>query len=330
MVRLSLFRLGSSLLLLLLWPAIASARWYAPTSPFNTPIPQYPLIAENTPSLLAAFESCVGSCLFMDYNYTPTIYYSTPTTPTVPVQIDIGVCDERTVYVPIPAGAAPDPGTEGEMTIAAADGTEYDLYEAQAPGLPPKGAKYTGGQCPAVGAWTATEIATTNWQTGTGSEAGSPRGSGIASGAGTILQQDVQNTPAGTWDHALAFAYHNTCTSLEPWCPITAPALYEDGRGVSQQFNVPEGTRFQLDPSLNCATWPTLTAEWQRQMCRTLQTYGAFVVDSNTSGYGFSVQQRFSLTGGYRYPWLLSGNPYLPTDLLTHFRILAWLPACPC
>ena len=62
--------------------------------------------------------------------------------------------------------------------------------------------------------------------------------------------------------------------------PVCAAATREDGSGTNKAIDVPEGARFQLDPSIDCDTWPSLRYVWQRQMCRTLQVYGAIIVDT--------------------------------------------------
>ncbi len=302
-------------------------RWYSAKSLWNTPIAAHPRIASNNSSLIGAWAEtafCGGSpCLDPSgTSYTPAIYYPAPSTPKVPVRVDVPHCDARTVYVPIPSGALPDPSREGHMAIAAADGTEHDLYGAQSPGRPPKSSRYYARPCSTVGEWTAAKMVTTNWISGSGELHGSGRGSGTPEGAGTILPRDTEQAPGGNWEHALAISYRNTCSHKMKWCPLVAPATEEDGRGENQAIDVPEGARFQLDPSINCNAWPSLRYVWQRQMCRTLQVYGAIVADSNYGGMGVYVQWTGS-TGGYVYPWA-PAYPGFPDDLLSHFRVLAW------
>jgi hypothetical protein len=297
-------------------------RWYAPSSLWNTPIGPDPRIAPNNATLIAALTQTPA--IGVAYGYTPAIWYANRTTPKVPVRIDVPRCNARTVWVPIPRDAVPDSSSEGHMAIAQyGTGTEFDFYKAQSPELPPKSSVYYARPCPTVNEWTAAVVVTTNWETGSGSLPSSTRGSGTTEGAGTILPRDTQMPPGATWDHALGMSYKNTCTHAMRWCPIVAPATQEDGTCTDRSRCVPEGARFQLDPSLDCNTWPSLKYVWQRQMCRTLQVYGGIVVDTNDAGPTFADQWHGSLIG-YSWPWLKQGDLNLPHDLLSHFRVLAW------
>ena len=301
-----------------------SRRWYSSRSLWNRPIAAHPAIASNNASLIAAWSDTSScnlasnfSCLETTYDYTPAIWMAARGTPSVRVRIDVPRCGVDIVRVPIPAEAVPDPSHEGHMAIASATGTEYDFYEAQSPHRPPKAG------CPATSMWTAGKVITTNWQTGSGELRGSVRGSGTPEGAGTILPRDTQQPAGSTWDHALAISYRNTCSHAMSWCPYVAPATDEDGTCTDESKCVPQGARFQLDPSINCRTWPSLLYEWQRQMCRTLKVYGAIVVDTNTGGIGIYDQWHGSL-GRYIWPWQRTGDSGIPNDLLSYFRVLAW------
>ena len=304
-------------------PASAGGRrWYAASSLWNTPIGADPRLAANDATLVAALAR--SPAIGVSYDYTPAIWYAGRTTPEVPVRIDVPRCGARTVWVPIPRGAAPDPSSEGHMAIADyGTGTEFDFYKAQAPDRSPKSSVYYSRPCPTVDEWTAAKVVTTNWQTGSGELRGSPRGSGTPEGSGTILPRDTQMPAGATWDHALAMAYRYTCSGAESWCPVVAPATQEDGTCTKQSICLPEGARLQLDPSLRCGAWPLLRYVWQGQMCRTLQVYGAIVTDTNDAGPTFANQWHGSLHG-YAWPWLTQGDLNLPPSLLAHFRVLAW------
>ena len=302
-------------------------RWYAASSLWNTPIPAHPRIASNSATLVAAWADVAacggGTCLHpQGLSYTPAIYYAPRGTPLVPVRIDFPRCDAKTVRAPIPKGVLPDPSPEGHMAIAAANGTEYDFFRAQHPYGLPKSSRYYSTPCATTREWTAAKMVTTNWISGSGELPGSVRGSGTPEGAGTILPRDTQQPPGANWGHALAIAYRNTCSSALPWCRPPPPATKNDGTGTNPAIDVPEGARFQLDPSINCDTWPSLQYVWQRQMCRTLQVYGAIIIDTTPGAMGIYVQWIGSI-GSYRYPWQPT-FPGFPNDLLSHFRVLAW------
>jgi hypothetical protein len=198
-------------------------------------------------------------------------------------------------------------------------GVEFDFWKAQAPNQP---SKYG---CGTTTTWTAGKVVSTNWQTGNGSLRGSVRGSGTPEGAGTIRPRDTQMPAGSAWEHALAISYRNTCSHAMTWCPYVAPATDEDGTCTDQTSCAPEGARFQLDPSIDCSTWPSLQYEWQKQMCLTFQVYGGIIVDTNKGGPTIYDQWYGSL-GSYVWPWLQPGTTTtgLPNDLLSHFRVLAW------
>ncbi len=297
-------------------------RWYSPHSLWNTPIPRDPRIAPNNATLIATLEHTNG--IGPAYDYTPAVWYATPRTPTVPVRIDVPHCDAYTVRVPIPAGTVPDPSPEGHMAIAVTGtGREFDFYRAQPPNRPPKSSVYYARPCRRTNEWTAAKVVTTNWLTGNGRLRGSVRGSGTPEGAGLILKGQLRPTGSGTFGHAMSMAYHYTCSDSLRWCPIVPPATQEDGTCTDEARCVPEGARFQLDPSIDCDTWPSLHYVWQREICRTFQVYGGIVIDTNAGGPTIGNQWWGSL-GSYRWPWLAVGNEGLPNDLLPHFRVLAW------
>jgi hypothetical protein len=303
--------------------SIVKSRWYAPTSPWNTPISPKSPIAANDPTLIAAWAntaSCSEECLRLQYTYTPSIWIAEKLTRLSPVRIDFPNCGARTIQVPIPTDAIPDPSPEGHMAIMQANtGVEYDFFRAQSPGQPSKEG------CGTASTWTAAKVVRTDWRSGDGSLPDSVRGSGTPEGAGIVRPRDTQIPYFTTWHHALALSYRNTCSHSMSWCPYVAPATREDGTCTSRSICVPEGARFQLDPSIDCATWPSLRYLWQKQMCRTFQVYGGIIVDTNGRGPTIYDQWDGSL-GAYTWPWLKVGvtTSGLPNDLLSHFRVLAW------
>ena len=189
-------------------------------------------------------------------------------------------------------------------------GVEWDLWKAREPG---------SSQAPCGNKmWSAFLVKKTSW-TGSGSTLGTTRGSSTNHGAGLTRPRDTRTRRNGTWDHALAFAYKGTLAGKYTW-----PAMSTDGTCTDSTKCVPMGTRFQLDPGLNCKRWPSLIYEWQRPICRTLKKYGMILVNTNEGGATLLAQNRISL-GSYRYPW--DGQPgywgAMPGDLLWHFRVLA-------
>ncbi len=270
--------------------------------------------------------------------WTATVWYATPSTPMVEVQIDYPTCDAKSLKAPIPAGAVPDRSPEGHMVVAGSEGTEYDFYQAQSPNQTPK-SHYAGdgSGCPAVGAWTAAEMTTGNWKTGSGS-GGGVRGSETPEGAGLITQRDLEMPAGSTWPHALAVTYGPTCKKTLSWCGVVLPATQNAGSCEVQSRCLPEGARLQLEPTINCNTWPSIKYEWQRQWCRTWETYGVIIVDTKgtglTGGATQYTQNPLSWSKGFKPPWDSDTEippdaegervGVMPNDLLSHFRVLAW------
>jgi hypothetical protein len=293
-------------------------RWYASTSAFNTPIPAGAPVRPDSSSMSAALAA-YRSVPWMGptSSSVPTVGIATPLTPTVTVQLNYPSCDYKEFQIPIPAGTVIENQNESHLTVLAADGSEWDLFKTTQPGLTPLS---SGVQCAASGNWAATVISHQNpgW-TGSGSGQGSPRGSGIALAAGMIRPRDTQTPTGGTWDHAIAFAYALTCSSSTSHPSYVYPATSGDGT-TSGSGCIPMGARLQLDPTIDCATWASIKYEWMRQECRTLQKYGAIIVDT---GDAF-ITQYYKALGSYSYPWAPAWDVYLPTDLMNKFRVIDW------
>jgi hypothetical protein len=215
----------------------------------------------------------------------------------------------------MPSGAVASIASDPEPMLAlmvADTGIEWDFFKLTPPGATPLS---SGPVCAATPNWAATVAARASrgW-TGSGTMPGAPRGSGTLLGSGMIRPRDTKAPVGATWDHAVALAYPGTLAGAYAW-----PAVGTDGSCADSNQCVPMGTRLQLDPSVPCATWPTLAAEWQRQLCRTLEKYGMIIVDT---GSALVVQNPVSI-GSYVYPWSPTWQT-LPPDLAIHLRVIDW------
>jgi hypothetical protein len=123
-------------------------------------------------------------------------------------------------------------------------------------------------------------------------------GSGSQMGAGQILITELQS---GHIDHALYMTSTVSCTTYR------APAVKSDGKSTASTC-FPMGTRVQLDPSVNCNTLSGVTFG-EKVICKTMQTYGAYVLDSGGGGSltGFSFQGD-DMTDPNRVPWQKPGD----------------------
>lgn len=291
----------------------AAGRWYDATSAFNMPIPASPTLSSDNSAQISWLVQNASRTFGPTVNSVPSLYTGSNTTPLVTVQVNYPTCNARQVRVPIPSGAKPGAGTyatdaEPTMVVANRDtGEEWDLFKVTPPSTTPLS---SGPVCPATANWAATVVGynSPGWTgTGTGS---AYRGSGTLAGAGTIRPRDTKMPAGSTWDHAIAVAYPHTRNTY------VAPAKSSDGQ-YSDSASIPMGTRIQLDPTFNVET--SGLPEWQKQICRTLQTYGMIVVDS---GSAFINEGLASVrASGYTWPWE-PGWAYLPSSVLTHLRVL--------
>jgi hypothetical protein len=310
--------------------ATVSDNWYGLLSPWNTPIPPDPPVTPNSTSLIKAmneqwcppttssnggvsFTRCIGP----GFVSTPSVWIATGSTPSVTLQVNYPRCNARQVQVPIPSIAEPssyDDDPEPVMAVMESQtGVEWDFFKITKPGVTPKS---SGPICAATSNWAATAVFRKDpgW-TGAGTGGGSTRASGTWLGSGMIRKRDAQMPAGSTWDHALAFAYPGTLSRMYVW-----PATGTDGTCSDTERCIPMGARVQMDPALNCATWPSLVGEWQRQLCRTLQRYGMIIVDT---GAGLITEQLASVRP-YVYPWEATGWKNLPSDITPYLRVLDW------
>lgn len=99
-------------------------------------------------------------------------------------------------------------------------------------------------------------------------------GSGISSLLGLAT---VDELARGRIDHALVFSSRFACGPADTG-PFRFPATTTDGYDLSPAC-IPEGTRVQLDPSIDLASLPGI-APFEVTVGRALQRYGAYLVDN--------------------------------------------------
>ncbi len=207
--------------------------------------------------------------------WTVPVYYASASTPRTDVRLTASwrVADWM-LRVPIPGNAAPDPSSDGHMTILdRATGCEFDFYQAR---------HENGG-----------------WSAGWGNSlrlAGkgvyphgfSARGSGFANLAGVIWPKELR---AGTIKHALMFSYPYTSSR-----GAVGPATETDGESTDADA-LPEGARLQLDPHLDLRKLGLSPAAYT--IGRALQRYGMYLGDTGGSVSLYAVNRQS-----------YAGNPY--------------------
>jgi hypothetical protein len=276
-------------------------RWYSPKSPFNRPIPAKAAVDPNSPLMVQRMVQSLGSLYVSVRRWSVPVYYAGPKTRryTVP----FAGSRLRAYGVPIPNDARPSAPfppahTDGQMLVFNPHtGCEYDFLNARRR---------------ASGAWTAVGVSrlTTNGA-GLYPRGDSERGAGFALGAGLIRPEELK---AGVMRHALVFVL--PAQYVKGGGPVH-PATESDGES-SLPGALPEGARVQLDPSFDVSTLPHA---WERTIARTLQVYGMYLADRGGGGVGLVAQNPQS----YRrnpYPWGTATYVYLPSDLVSHMRVI--------
>ena len=209
-------------------------------------------------------------------SYTVPLYMAGAHTPRRRVRMTASWRPRRALRsVPIPAGAAPDPASDGHLAVIdRSNGCEYDFWK-----LRRKGRRWEaawGNALPVRG-------------TGIYRRGYSARGSGFALLAGVVMPAELRR---GRIDHALLMSYPYTRAGG----PVR-PATESDGP-IRGRRAIPEGARLQLDPSLDLDALGL--SGYERTIARALQRYGAYMGD--TGGNGISL---YAL-----HPQSTRSNPY--------------------
>lgn len=314
-------------------------RWYSVDSAFNAPIPEGVAIHANSSAIISAMvaqQTTTGSSPWgPTISSVPTVGISTGLETEQRVRDNHPTCFNTSIQTRFPTGFVVEEEFESKAVILYPDGTEDNFYKLTPPGV----ATLSSSGGPAAGACTdptdwGSNIAlkSLNCWTGKGYPIVGGRASRTSGGAGLMRFRDLRTAPLGTWDHALALSHAKTSNgSTNPL--YVAPASGGDGTTAGSGA-MPMGARLQLDPAINTFTWPSLTSEYQRQLARTLQVYGAIVIDTTGSGSPGSLIAEYQCTASHRggsnlfngingFSW--AGTGYLlPQDLTSHFRVVDW------
>lgn len=236
---------------------LRQARPFADTSPWNQVIPPDPKLDPRS-ELIRGFLSQPSTVYANTENYGVPIFYADASTPKYRIDCTApwGSCGLEGRDVPIPDQAWPSKGSDGAMVIIdLAQKLSWEFWQAQ---------KLSNG------GWTASwggVISTAGL--GVDARAGLPTGAGVPRLAGVIRTHEMQQ---GRIDHALVFASRNTCKDA-----FRYPAIKTDGQSIALDC-IEQGTRIQLDPSLEVDELPGLS-RGERIIAQALQTYGAYAMD---------------------------------------------------
>jgi hypothetical protein len=222
-------------------------------------------------------------------DYAPTIYTVPAGQPTVPVAMPTNVNLQAAMQaVPIPAGAIAAPGTDGQMIIwQPSSDTMWEFWRAyrDASGWHAN----WGGRIQHVSTDPGhyRDIPNVNSQCSSNTQVkyceqhnwGGPAAR-VPNLPGLMTLAQLQS---GQVNHALVIGLPDDTSSTWSW-----PGQSTDGLGNSI---IPEGARIRIDPNLNLDAWfaslknpdgtPRTIAPIDRIIARTMQTYGAVVVNTS-------------------------------------------------
>lgn len=268
----------------------ADPRPFASDSAWNLPIPDRPVLDPRSAAM-------VGHLASQDRGFANLYAYGTPvfeadaSTPRHRVRCTAswGACGLEDRPVPIPADAAPSPGSDGSMVVIdRATRTVYDFWQAR---------RIPGG-------W-ETSWGTANPLDGYGNDNGGAIGAGISALAGLVRTSEIRT---GQIDHALVFSTDNACTTSYRY-----PATQTDGQSSAPDC-IPEGARIQLDPLIDIEAIPGITPA-ERAVAKALQIYGAYCRDNGAAPMAFAFENPITTAdphpeAGLR--WDYYGMPHIP------------------
>ena len=279
-------------------PAGSTARLFAPTSIWNSPIPVDAQIDPSSPALVSALDSDVSSELRSGIGpWIATTEASTPIyivgsdQPDVRVRLDDPTLSWRVALqrafeaVPIPSDARPAAGQDAVMTVwQPSTDRLWEFFDMR---RDPDGWHAAWGGAIQNVSRSPGYYTTSSWPgalTVWGATATS-----LPSAAGVITLADLR---AGVIDHALSVALPAPRARVYAW-----PAERSDGTGGAD--TIPEGARLRLDPNLdlNSLHLPPFT----RMISEAAQRYGIIVVNQTHEGISFSAEDPSQYGGNKLY-----------------------------
>ena len=261
----------------------------------------------------------------MYVNYSDTGGYRCATTPvTVPVPSNVqSILENQAGYV----------DNDRATWIVDENGDAWEGYHVTGPGVASRDITCPSNRWNAVryDYWPGIEATGLGYGSKIGASA-----SHIQLGAGLIRPEDMQLPTGSTLGHALRI---NACLGADGTYAghpkYVGPATSGDGT-ISGAAGIPYGARVQLDPSIDVETWPSVNAKadpWReglKKILRTLQVYGAIVVDHSCPvGSGGLESVNAAAAAPYVMPWEQAGYGWsygdgIPYDLMSHFRVIDW------
>jgi hypothetical protein len=288
---------------------------FAASSPWNTAIPSLVMDDALSPSMINNLGIAMASkplTVNTDaVGYGVPIFYADANTPLARVRDTTGWWDEsRFTSVPMPPQAVPDRGSDRHLVVW--DVPNDVLYE------------YWRMEKNSDGSWSAgyaIRFSATGAGYQTGIWQGSARAYGGSLAAGAIRYCEMVN---GVIPHAIAMAYPFTRGDYYARGSaggITSIASHCDNVRDSDRinfYNIPEGARLRLKPSVDLAARASQKSGPSQRACQiigqALKTYGAYIVD--TAGaptlYAEILRGKDVSWNGLLSP--LDSSPFLASD----------------
>jgi len=257
-------------------------RLFGPTSPWNTPIPATANADPNSANMIAnlalAFTNDASFAIATDATgYSVPIYYADASTSRVRVYASTTWWDDSTfTSVPMPPQATPDPKADKHLVVW--DVPNALLYEYW------HMVKNVDGSWSAGAAvkFSATAL---GYQTGIWELSARAYGGSLAAGA--IRYSEMT---AGVIPHALAMSYQYTRgdyyargTASDGTVAIASHNDNVQDPARINPYNIPEGARLRLKPSVDIAARAATKSGASQVACQiigeALRTYGAYMVD---------------------------------------------------
>ena len=254
---------------------------YFPTASWLwQPIAANPTLASNSATWVSYLSAPGGQHVADMYNYGVTLVPAsaiTTSTPRYSVKLsNVGAWGANpfgSATIPLPKGTMIPPGTDGQVAVLdPVTGQAYSIWQA----------KYNSK----TNTWSGTWGGATPLSGNGVDKTGSGTGAGISRYAGVITTAEFSAAIAANTgiNHALVFSSNIAGPGF------VGPAIKSDGTNLSTVATpIPEGYRIQLDPSINVDAIPNITPG-EKVIAKTLQTYGAYVVDQGGATMAFAFQ----------------------------------------
>jgi hypothetical protein len=243
------------------------------------PIVSNPVLAANSATWVNYLSDPKGQRIADLYDYGVTLIPGSAIDSSTP-RYDVTFTEPwgsdplGTHTVPIPAGTTVAPGSDGHLTVLdPTTGKAYGLWQA----------KYDSS----TNSWSASWGGITDLNGNGVDQSGSATGSAIARYAGVITASEFSRAIAANTglDHALFISTDIAGSAF------TSPAAKSDGSNIAGvAVPIPEGTRIQLDPSINVDAIAGISPA-EKVIAKTLQTYGAYVGDQGGARMAFIFEE---------------------------------------